>query len=84
MQPVSGVERTLSLRSVLTGLQEGDFREFTARVLAPLRPQALVITGDLADSKTSESRGQQFEEEWQVSSRSDVPDIIESSRAAAT
>ncbi len=50
----------------LTGPQEGDFRELTARVLAPLHPQALVITGDLADSKTREARGQQFEEEWQV------------------
>ena len=46
--------------------QEGDFRELTARVIAPLRPKALIVTGDLVDSKTSESRGQQFEEEWQV------------------
>ena len=35
-------------------------------VIAPLRPKALVITGDLADSKTREARGQQFEQEWQV------------------
>ena len=46
--------------------KEGDFRELTARVLAPLRPQALVITGDLADSKTRKARGEQFEKEWQV------------------
>ncbi len=54
------------LTRLLAGPQEEDFRELTARVLAPLRPQALVITGDLADSKTREARGQQFEEEWQV------------------
>ena len=35
-------------------------------MITPLRPKALIITGDLADSKTRESRGQQFEEEWQV------------------
>lgn len=49
------------------GDKHGDFRAFTERVLKPLKPGTLVLTGDLVDAKTREMQGQQFEDEWQVS-----------------
>lgn len=58
--------RRTVLECLLDCPQEEDLKQLAARVLAPIQPQAVIITGDLVDSKTREARGQQFEEEWQV------------------
>ncbi len=46
---------------------EAASRTFARTVLSGLQPGALLITGDLIDAKTRLGRGQQWEEEWQVS-----------------
>lgn len=56
-------------------------RLFARTVLAASHPGALLITGDLVDGKTLLGRGQQSEEEWQVTKH---PSIYSCSRTAQT
>lgn len=42
-----------------------DLQAFASAVLAPLSPSALLVTGDLADSRLPSERSQQQEEEWE-------------------
>lgn len=43
-----------------------DLLQFSSRVLARVKPGAIIITGDLVDSKTRAEGSQQNEEEWKV------------------
>jgi predicted MPP superfamily phosphohydrolase len=43
-----------------------DLLAFGGAVLSGVRPQALLITGDLVDAKTKAEGSQQHPEEWQV------------------
>lgn len=43
-----------------------DLLEFSNRVIASVKPGAILITGDLVDSKTKAEGSHQNEEEWKV------------------
>ena len=55
------------------GDKAADLREFAERVLKPLNPKALILTGDLVDAKSRQMQGGQFEDEWQVSAAALAP-----------
>lgn len=48
------------------GDKGGDWGHFASKILRPLAPGALVLTGDLVDGKTKLLRGAQDEGEWKV------------------
>ena len=52
-------------------------RLFARTVLAASHPGALLITGDLVDGKTLLGRGQQSEEEWQVTKHPSISLVAE-------
>lgn len=43
-----------------------DLLAFGSQVLSTVRPQVLLVTGDLVDAKTRAEGSQQHPEEWQV------------------
>jgi hypothetical protein len=51
------------------GDRQGDMELFAGRLLPLLAPQAVLLSGDLADSKNAAGAGVQMEAEWQVRGR---------------
>lgn len=47
------------------GDREGDFKTLAAQLVPRIDPGAVIITGDLTDSKKADGSGLQMEEEWQ-------------------
>ena len=58
------------------GDKQADFRAFAERVIKPLQPKTLVLTGDLVDAKTQLMQGQQYDDEWQVGATQSRLDFI--------
>lgn len=60
------ISRFAAEQMPLYGDKVADFRAFTERVLKPLKPKVLILTGDLVDAKSKNMQGRQYEEEWKV------------------